>query len=100
MLKLRKCSHKDLEKYYSLFEVDFDSEELLPKLSIHRAMLKGEQELKRAGWMLPVLWYAQKAFTDMYCLSIFPFSHGTEIEALELRPCALLTNAMLISRES
>ena len=45
MLKLRKCSHKDLEKYYSLFEVDFDSEELLPKLSIHRAMLKGEQEL-------------------------------------------------------
>lgn len=45
MLKLRECTHGELEKYYGLFEVDFDSEELLPKLSIHRSMLKGEQEL-------------------------------------------------------
>jgi len=45
MLKLRKCSHGDLEKYYPLFEMDFDSEEMLPKLAIHRSMMKGEQEL-------------------------------------------------------
>lgn len=45
MLILRKGGHRDLEKYYSLMEIDFDSEELLSKLNIHRAMLKGEQEL-------------------------------------------------------
>lgn len=45
MLKLRKGGHRDLEKYYSLMEIDFDSEELLSRMCIHRAMLRGEQEL-------------------------------------------------------
>lgn len=45
MLKLRKGGHKDLEKYYGLMEIDFDSEELLTKLTIHKAMLNGDQEL-------------------------------------------------------
>ena len=45
MLKLRKGGHKDLEKYYGLMEIDFDSEELFSKLTIHKAMLNGEQEL-------------------------------------------------------
>ena len=30
MLILRKCGHRELEHYYSLFEVDFDKKELLP----------------------------------------------------------------------
>lgn len=45
MLKLRKGGHRELEKFYTLMEMDFDSRELLPKLAIHRAMLSGAQEL-------------------------------------------------------
>lgn len=45
MLKLREAGHSDLEKFYTLMEIDFDSEELLSKLQIHRAMLRKEQEL-------------------------------------------------------
>jgi len=45
MLILRKGGHRDLEKYYSLFNVDFDTEELIDKLTLHRAMLKGNAEL-------------------------------------------------------
>ena len=45
MLTLRKGGHRDLERYYGLMEVDFDSEELLGKLAIHRAISKGEMEL-------------------------------------------------------
>ena len=45
MLVLRKGGHRDLERYYGLMEVDFDSEELIGKLAIHRALSKGEAEL-------------------------------------------------------
>ena len=45
MLNIRKGGHRDLEKYYGLMEIDFDSDELLGKLAIHRAISKGEQEL-------------------------------------------------------
>ena len=45
MLVLRKGGHRDLERYYGLMEVDFDSEELIGKLAIHRAISKGEMEL-------------------------------------------------------
>ena len=44
MLTLRKGGHRDLERYYGLMEVDFDSEELLGKLAIHRAISRGDQE--------------------------------------------------------
>ena len=45
MLNLRKCGHKDLERFYGLFEMDFAKEELISKLSLHRAMLNGSAEL-------------------------------------------------------
>lgn len=45
MLIIRKGGHRDLEKYYSMMEVDFDAAELLPKMAIHKAMLNGDQEL-------------------------------------------------------
>ena len=44
-LKLRVCGHRELEHVYSLFELDFDKKELLPRLGIHKAMLKGDMEL-------------------------------------------------------
>ena len=45
MLAIREGGHQDLERLYSAMEIDFDRRELLPKLAIHRAMLRGEQEL-------------------------------------------------------
>ncbi|MGI5977728.1 MAG: hypothetical protein ACOX68_08550 [Candidatus Limivicinus sp.] len=45
MLKIRKGGHKDLQKYYGLLEVDFDKRELLSKLAIHGAMMKGNMEM-------------------------------------------------------
>jgi len=45
MLSLRKGGHRDLERYYGLMEVDFDSEELIGKLALHRAISRGEAEL-------------------------------------------------------
>ncbi len=45
MLKLRKGGHRDLQMLYSAMEIDFDKRELLPKLSIHRALSRGDQEL-------------------------------------------------------
>lgn len=46
MVSIRKGGHRDLERYYPAMEMDFDSEELLPKLAIHKAMMAGEQELR------------------------------------------------------
>ena len=45
MLELVKLGHRELERYYPLLETDFDSEELLPRLAIHRGMLNGSIEL-------------------------------------------------------
>ena len=45
MLAVRTGGHRDLERLYSAFELDFDRRELLPKLSLHKAMMEGDQEL-------------------------------------------------------
>ena len=45
MLALRTGGHRELERLYSAFELDFDRRELLPKLAIHKAMLRGDMEL-------------------------------------------------------
>lgn len=44
MLNIKKGGHKDLERYYPMMEMDFDSEELLSKLCIHKAISKGDME--------------------------------------------------------
>lgn len=45
MITLRKGGHKDLERYYPAMEVDFDSEELISKLAIHKGLMNGSMEL-------------------------------------------------------
>lgn len=45
MISIRKGGHKDLERYYAAMEMDFDSEELLPKLAIHKGLINGSMEL-------------------------------------------------------
>ena len=32
MLNIKKGGHRDLERYFTLIEMDFDSDELLPKI--------------------------------------------------------------------
>ena len=45
MLNIRKCGHKDLERYYGLLEMDFAKEEIISRLSLHRALMNGSAEL-------------------------------------------------------
>ena len=45
MLILRECGHRELEHVWSLFDLDFDKKELLPRLGVHKAMLRGDMEL-------------------------------------------------------
>lgn len=45
MLNIRKCGHRDLDRFYPMLELDFDSEERISKLNIHKAMLEGNMEL-------------------------------------------------------
>ena len=45
MLNIRKGGHRDLERYYGLMEIDFDSEELIGKLAMHRGIMNGSIEL-------------------------------------------------------
>ena len=45
MLTVRKAGHRELERYYSLFEIDFNKAELLPKLCLHKGLLNGSWEL-------------------------------------------------------
>ena len=45
MLQIRKGGHRDLERWYSVIDLDYDKKELLPKLSLHRAISKGDVEL-------------------------------------------------------
>ena len=44
-LKIRSCSQRELAQAYALFESEFDKKELLPRLSVRRAMLRGDMEL-------------------------------------------------------
>ena len=48
MLKLRKCTFRELGSLYALFESDFDKKELLPLLGVRKAVLKGDMELLAA----------------------------------------------------
>ena len=45
MPELRKAGHKELKKYYPLMEMDFDSEELLNRLQMHKELMSGNLEM-------------------------------------------------------
>ena len=94
MLTIRKGGHKDIERYYSMMEVDFDSEELLSKLAIHRAVMKGEMELLILfdDESKMELGYALVGIRNLYgyvflkYFGILPWyrGHGVGIEAMRL----------------
>ncbi len=44
-MKLRVCSQRELSRAWALFASEFDEKELLPRLAVRRAMLRGDAEL-------------------------------------------------------
>ena len=44
MLKLKIGGHRELDRFYIALQNDFDEKELISRLSIHKAMLKGDME--------------------------------------------------------
>ena len=84
MLSLTKVGHRDLERYYPLLETDFDSEELLGKLAIHRGMMNGsidflvlrdEESGMDAGYAL-VLTKNLYGYVDLKYMGVMPWFRG------------------------
>lgn len=94
MLNIRKGGHRDLERCYPMMQVDFDSEELFGKLTIHSAMMKGETELLvfYDDESMMELGYALVGIKSLYgyvllkYFGIFPWyrGHGVGVEAMRL----------------
>ena len=87
MLKLQKGGHRELERYYPLLETDFDSEELLGKLAIHRGMMNGsidflvlrdEESGMDAGYAL-MLTKNLYGYVDMKYMAVMPWFRGRGI---------------------
>ena len=102
MLTLRKGGHRDLERYYGLMEVDFDSEELIGKLAIHRALSRGDQELLIAyddetgleGAYALVCCRGLYGYVLLKYLGVFPWYRGKGLGKV------LLNKAKEIARET
>ncbi len=84
MLILQKAGHRDLERYYPLFETDFDSEELVGKLAIHRDMMNGsidfltfheEESGMDAGYAV-VLTKNLYGYVDLKYFAVMPWFRG------------------------
>lgn len=94
MLALRVGGHKDLRRCYNMMEIDFDSEELFSRLTIHKALLRGEAELLiffdeesklELGYAL-VLTKNVYGYVLLKYFGIYPWyrNHGMGIEAMRL----------------
>ena len=44
MLKLIKAGHREMQRYYPLLETDFDSEELIGRLAMHKGISNGSMD--------------------------------------------------------
>ncbi len=84
MLKLIKTGHRDLERYYPLLETDFDSEELVGKLAMHRGMMNGsidflvlrdEESGMDAGYAV-VLTKNLYGYVDLKYMGVMPWFRG------------------------
>ncbi len=84
MLTLEKLGHRELERYYPLLETDFDSEELLGRMAVHRGMINGsidflalrdEQSGLDAGCAL-VLTKNLYGYVDLKYMTVMPWFRG------------------------
>ena len=94
MLKIREANAAEINRYYNALKIDFDARELLPLLSIQKAVRRGDQEF--------LLFYDEETgMTEGYALcgiknvygyvmlkyfGIFSWyqGHGVGIEAMRL----------------
>ena len=94
MLEIKKAGHRELERYYSLLRMHYDEKELLPKMAIHKAMLRGEQEFllfcdsetgMTEGYAL-VMCRSAYGYVLLKYFGITPWfrEHGLGIEAMRL----------------
>ena len=93
MLTLVKSGHRDLERYYPLLETDFDSEELVGKLALHRGMMNGaidfltlhdEESGMDAGYAV-VLTKNLYGYVDLKYMAVMPWFRGRGFGVLLMR---------------
>ena len=84
MLTLQNAGQRDLERYYPLLETDFDSEELVGKLALHRGMMNGTVDFLTlhdgdsgmdAGYAV-VLTKNLYGYVDLKYMAVMPWFRG------------------------
>ena len=84
MLTLEKVGHRELQRYYPLLETDFDSEELLPRLAVHKGLSNGSIEFlvlrdgdsgMDAGYAM-VLTKNLYGYVDLKYMAVMPWFRG------------------------
>ena len=84
MLKLIKSGHREMQRYYPLLETDFDSEELIGRLPMHKGISNGsieflvfreEESGMDAGYAV-VLTKNLYGYVDLKYFAIMPWFRG------------------------
>ena len=84
MLKLIKVGHREMQRYYPLLETDFDSEELIGRLAMHKGISNGsidflvfreEESGMDAGYAV-VLTKNLYGYVDLKYFAVMPWFRG------------------------
>ena len=84
MLKLIKSGHREMQRYYPLIETDFDSEELIGRLAMHKGISNGsidflvfreEESGMDAGYAV-VLTKNLYGYVDLKYFAVMPWFRG------------------------
>ena len=84
MLKLIKSGHREMQRYYPLMETDFDSEELIGRLAMHKGISNGsieflvfreEESGMDAGYAV-VLTKNLYGYVDLKYFAVMPWFRG------------------------
>ena len=84
MLKLIKAGHREMQRYYPLLETDFDSEELIGRLAMHKGIsngsidflvLRDEESGIDAGYAV-VLTKNLYGYVDLKYFAVMPWFRG------------------------
>ena len=84
MLKLIKVGHREMQRYYPLMETDFDSEELIGRLAMHKGISNGsidflvfreEESGMDAGYAV-VLTKNLYGYVDLKYFAVMPWFRG------------------------
>ena len=84
MLKLIKVGHREMQRYYPLMETDFDSEELIGRLAMHKGISNGsidflvfreEESGMDAGYAV-VLNKNLYGYVDLKYFAVMPWFRG------------------------